>query len=233
MSITTCDPLFFTIAWFGTLMVYYDHVLLLILTLIFGSPMLIQFHIGQVINLIMAFFLYWSFGHYFHYECLIQGKVSGLIGGISEDGHYVSPISFPAIEIQILYFSFTYLIMAYYKGEWHINTFNKHVYYRFLFLMTLLMTSVSIFYLWFYTPLQCIASIVFGSGIAWIWYKLVHRFMRRIPWIVNQYTPRGGGSNESLPSQMDSTLLVNTNTSQESTRRGDEEEISFSELKTQ
>lgn len=165
-------------AWFGTLSVYYSHIILLLFTLVFGSPVLIRYHVGQMINLMLAFVLHWSLGTYFEYECIISGGESVTTMVTSSITHYKNSVPFPAVDVQMLYFSFVFLISSYYRSEWQLNTDNKHVYYRFLFLTGLTLTIITVSYLWFYSFWQLLISVAIGSSMASVWHRITRRFLR-------------------------------------------------------
>jgi len=180
---SVCHPLFFTLAWFGTLGNYYGHIAILFCTLIFGSPVLIRLFFGQLWNILMGVLVHFILGSYFQFECIIgESSVSTAIGGATgfssyqnPENRYINPLPFPSFDLQILYFTFIFMTISYYRDEWRLNTENKHIYYRFTSIMTMFMLITTLFYLWFHSLVQILFSTALGSVLGMVWHKLTIR----------------------------------------------------------
>ena len=183
-----CHPLFFTLAWFVTLGNYYGHITIVFFMLIFGSPVLIRLFIGQAFNILIAFLLHILLGSHFMFECTITKWTSAATsltiiegGGFdvyqNPENRYINPLPFPSFDLQILFFTFTFMATAYARDEWRLNTENKHIYYRFTSLMVMFMFITTFFYFWFHTLWQVLFSAVFGSLLGMVWHRLTIRIL--------------------------------------------------------
>lgn len=177
-----CNPYFFTVAWFVTLMVTYGHVIILLLTLVIGSSLLIRFQLGQLLNLFIALALYVFLGSFFSFECTIKGQVNIFTGTMTQgEQRHVTILPFPVIGLQLLFFTLTFFFQSHSPDEWRFDTSNKLVYYRFMSLVIFLTLVVTLAYLWFHSIFQIILSMSVGSLVGILWYRFIARYFRFIP----------------------------------------------------
>jgi len=170
-----CYHPYFLTAWYMSFMVFYSHIFILLATVVYGYTLLLRLVIGQILNVLVALLIFLSLGKRFQSGCTIigMGDTSNLVVNTNT---YTNPVAFPSIELQILFFTYTFIMFGYYRQEWRLYTTHAAIYHRFLIFGSLWsIVTVSSFF-WFHTFFQIIVSIILGTCLGWLW----HRFWQYI-----------------------------------------------------
>jgi hypothetical protein len=134
----------------------------------------------------VGFVLYLFFGTYFSFECGLEPFGAKVPVVSNADRIYVNLLPFPAIDVQILCFTLIFFSITYHRGEWRLETVNKHIYYRFISVMILFSVILCVSFLWFHSLIQIFISILTGVVLGLLWYKFVNTFFRYMP-VFNSY----------------------------------------------
>jgi hypothetical protein len=110
----------------------------------------------------VGFVLYLFFGTYFSFECGLEPFGAKVPVVSNADRIYVNLLPFPAIDVQILCFTLIFFSITYHRGEWRLETVNKHIYYRFISVMILFSVILCVSFLWFHSLIQIFISILTG-----------------------------------------------------------------------
>lgn len=226
--VATCHPLYFSLAWLYTILVYYGEVVLLCVTLVFGSAFLLRYHVGLAIQLLLVVLFQRLFGPYFKFECNFNFDVTAtgqpvgftmftqLYGG----NQYINYNPFPAIEIWLLFYTIGFLWLAYTTEEWRLYTFNRHVYYRFIFLVLILTGTLTLAFIWFYSVFSIMVSAVLGILCGILWFRSTRAYASQSTNLFTMMSTadHGGGSGgevinqPSATSPLESSNMINHQT---------------------